>query len=71
MVLECQLGIHPLELSMLSLERLQSAQLRDIHAGVFGLPVESSCVGNAVLAADFCHFRTGIDFFQDPDNLFF
>jgi hypothetical protein len=56
---------------MLSLKRYQPPQLRDIHAGVFGLPVESSGVGNAILAAGFCHLHTGIDLFQDPDNLFF
>ena len=49
----------------------QPAQLRNVHAGVLGLPGVVGRLADAALPDRLADLRAGFDFPEDPDNLFF
>ena len=70
-VIELLVGHDALQLRVLRLELLQTPQIRDRHAGIFGFPVVERRIRNAVLAAQIQHLRTGLGFLQNRNDLLF
>ncbi len=69
MVLHCQLGVHPLELSVLGFNVTEILRVRRFHAAVLGLPDVVRRIGTAQLTADFLDLSSGLKLPQRRDDL--